>query len=246
MYLQTDHRCEIPGSGINAIIGELVMSNPAGRPRIYADVTLICRQCQNPFSMRGSEARGYEKKHGVKKPYCSMDCFYKASHRHAIDLTEDAPLYECAGCGEMTRRRRDTIGGTRGAGWDYGQKYCSTECFHRWRFAAKEAERAQGILPKGHISQDGYHVVKVAHGKQIKMHRYTMEKHIGRALRGNENVHHKNGVRSDNRIENLELWVKTQPCGQRVEDKVAASLQLLQAYPEFLEKLGYRIIGTGG
>ncbi len=63
----------------------------------------------------------------------------------------------------------------------------------------------------------GYVVHKIR-DEAVLEHRVIMEHLVGRPLEPFENVHHKNGVRDDNRPENLELWMKPQPSGQRPED----------------------------
>lgn len=91
-----------------------------------------------------------------------------------------------------------------------------------------------GDFSGGTTSPAGYRYHTLRRGERYAEHRLMMEAHIGRELHAHESVHHKNWLKSDNRIENLELWTKYQPYGQRLEDLLAF---IAEFYPEEMRKL---------
>lgn len=111
-------------------------------------------------------------------------------------------------------------------------------CFSHYQLFQKYGDpniRIRATPGSGCINPDGYRVFTI-NGKILREHRMVMESVVGRKLRSEENVHHLNGDRADNRLENLELWSTSQPRGQRIEDKTAWAVEWLQSYaPELLK-----------
>jgi hypothetical protein len=66
--------------------------------------------------------------------------------------------------------------------------------------------------------------------KYVFEHILVAEELLGRFLEADESIHHRNGVRDDNRPENLELWTRPQPSGIRVSDAIEWARIILDRY----------------
>jgi HNH endonuclease len=96
---------------------------------------------------------------------------------------------------------------------------------------------------EGYINRQGYLSYKIKDhpcadkNGRVQASHLVIYKNTGKILKKGESVHHKNGMRLDNRLENLEIWSTSQPAGQRVEDKIEWCIDFLSEYGYKVEKI---------
>lgn len=200
-------------------------------------VNFQCVECAQPFTMMRSYYAAYLKKFDRDPLYCSTACTAKA-RREAADKKNKAI---CKNCGIEFRKNRRP-----GSNTIYReQTVCSKQCKNEW--VSKVYRKKNGAPEISKRIRRGYVVLRIpaSGGKSVRHileHRYVMEQLLGRPLTTAENPHHLNGQRADNRPENLELWSRAQPPGQRVVDKVDFAIEMLRLYPEFAAKAGVKLV----
>jgi len=185
-----------------------------------------CKMCSKKFDYAGyfchwcSEKRRLEKTKGISCSGCGKDGSGIANKTHML----------CRLCYNRKLESEDPV-------YKQKKRVAKFKSRRRSRGQDPDAPLMKRKNGDGSLDKNGYfQITKLGHPNctsktgRIAEHTYVMSEYMGRPLRKQESVHHKNGIRHDNRIENLELWHKGQPAGQRVKDKIEWAKAFLESY----------------
>ena len=139
----------------------------------------------------------------IARRFCSRSC---AGASRRVSLGEKS----CVKCGATFKQTPSQ----RGKLWEQ-RKYCSTACAYADRKGKRRGPDHWAWKGGRRVAQDGYIEVALPdehpyastrrNGRYVFEHRLVMAESLGRPLERHETVHHINGNRQDNRLENLQL-----------------------------------------
>jgi len=91
-----------------------------------------------------------------------------------------------------------------------GGLFCSIKCRGKFQGEKRRMENHPNWQGGKRKDKRGYVLIKRESGNvgYIREHRLVMEKFLGRKLKRWEIIHHKNGIKDDNRLENLQIVVQ--------------------------------------
>lgn len=198
--------------------------NAAGsKPRTLPDLT--CSVCGESYRSRQAKDRKVSR-------FCSRKC-------KAIGETRPRLNVQCPTCASPFQTYETTTG-------EQHRTFCSHKCATDNNVTQGVGRLINGRAVTLHVS--GYLMCWAPGRGRMMEHRYVMEQHIGRELHSDEQVHHINGVKTDNRIENLALLsprAHAQETRREAKDRMQAKTARIKELEQELAALRQQLSAEG-